>query len=165
MRVNNESIEQKGYRVELLYKIMLSVHLLCAMLFIGWGFAKLFVIAPTKSTFGSDNFANLQKELSKKVWKIYPANMMVLILTGTFLSTQYLTFENGIFPSTFQTMLILKALLAYGIGVKVVLSITKRLFFKMKNAQDPNPVESSAYYYIFTLGIAIVLLAKWMFLV
>lgn len=151
--------------MELLYKIILIVHLFCAMLFMGWGFAKLFVIAPIKSTFGKDNFANLQKELSKRVWKIYPANMMVLIFTGTILSTQYLTFENGIFPTTFQTMLIIKGLLAYGIGVKVVLSITKRLLFKMKNAQDPNPVESSAYYYIFTLGVIIVLLAKLMFLI
>lgn len=151
--------------MELLYKITLTVHLFCAMLFIGWGFAKLFVVKPIKTTLGKDNFANVQKELSQRVWKIYPANMMVLILTGTILSTQYLTFQNGIFPTTFQTMLITKGLLAYGIGIKVVFSITKRLLFKMKYSQDPNPVESSAYYYIFALGVIIVVLAKWMFLV
>ena len=164
--------------MELVYKITLVVHLLCAMLFIGWGFAKLFVITPMREVLSCETYASVQGALSKKVWKIYPANMMVLILTGSFLFTKYVSFSEGLFPSIFQTMLIIKAILAYGIGTKVVYSITKRLLSKDKNGQsscgcsqaktnpeDPNPVQSSAYYYIFSAGVVIVLLAKLMFLV
>ena len=102
--------------------------------------------------------------LSKRVWKIYPPNMIFLITTGTILATKYISFENGLFPSTLQTLLILKALLAYGIGAKVVYSISKRVIFKMKTTQDPNPVESNAYYYIMSAATMIILFAKLMFL-
>lgn len=151
--------------MELFYKFVLLVHLTSAMLFIGWGFAKLFAVGPVKNSIGENAYANLQKALSKRVWRIYPPNMLVLISTGTILFFKYATFENGIFPTTFQTLLIVKALLAYGIGVKVVYSISQRIIFKVKNSKDPNPVESSAYYYIMAMGFIIVMLAKIMFMV
>jgi len=151
--------------VELFYNIVLLIHLLSAMLFIGWGFAKLFVVTPTKKVIGESAYVALQSALSKKVWKIYPPNMLVLLTTGTIMFFRYISFKDGVFTTPFQTILIIKALIAYGIGVKVVTSITKRLFFKYKNSQDLNPVESNAYYYIIAAGITIVILAKVMYMV
>ncbi|MDY0265364.1 MAG: hypothetical protein RBR12_09330 [Sulfurospirillum cavolei] len=165
--------------MEFVYTITLFVHLGCAMLFIGWGFAKLFVVAPIQHVIGHSAYENVQTALSKKVWKIYPANMMLLIFTGSILFTKYFTFSEGLFPTTFQTLLILKASLAYVIGIRVAYAISKRLFCKSNgshascacsrsvsaDSQDPNPVRSSAYYYIFAIGVTVVILAKLMFLV
>lgn len=151
--------------MDVFFKVVQVAHLLSAVVFLGWAFAKIFVVSPIKKVIGEAAYNEMQKALAKKVWKIYPPNMLFLIGTGTILFFHYANFENGFFSSPFQTLLIIKAILAYIIGVRVIFGISKRVIFKVKTLQDPNPVESSAYYYIFALAVTIALLAKIMFLV
>ena len=151
--------------MELFYNIVHIIHLFSAMLFLGWGFAKLFVLSAAKNNIDANAHFEMKKSLAKRVWKIYPTNFFILIITGSILFFKYANFENGLFPTTFQTLLIIKAVLAVGIGAKVLYSVSGRILFKIQHSQDPNPVETSAYKYIFSIAVIIVLLAKLMFMV
>lgn len=163
--MQNRYFDKRSFYLDIFFKVIQIAHLFSAMLFIGWAFAKIFVVTPAKKVIGEVAYQDLQKALAKKVWKIYPPNILFLIVTGTILLFRYVNFENGLFVTPFQTLLIIKGLLAYGIGIKVVYSISKRIVYKNRTMKDPNPVESNAYYYIFATAITIALLAKIMFFV
>jgi len=140
------------------YTVALIIHVLCAIIFLGFVFTDVVVLTAVKKNMGEEMHEKVMNTIIKRGIKIFPPIVLLLIATGGFMVTKYLNFEAGFFNTTLQQLLVLKLLLVLLIIVGVIYSIYTKLAKR-------KPVAFMEHFHAFVLiaGFFIVVLAKYMF--
>ncbi|EAI0690273.1 hypothetical protein A0X14_02495 [Campylobacter coli] len=127
------------------YPYILTIHLICAIFFIGYLFVDVFILSAIKR-----KNPNFDKNLfSSAGVKIMPFIVLLLFLSGGAMITFHLNPLNLIF--------LIKLVLAFSILSLVVFSLFFHFVLKRKN-----PLTRSIHPFVFVLCILIVILAKLM---
>ncbi|EHD2941892.1 hypothetical protein JRT61_001246 [Campylobacter coli] len=127
------------------YPYILTIHLICAIFFIGYLFVDVFILSAIKR-----KNPNFDKNLfSSAGVKIMPFIVLLLFLSGGAMITFHLNPLNLIF--------LIKLVLAFSILSLVVFSLFFHFILKRKN-----PLTQFIHPFVFVLCILIVILAKLM---
>lgn len=140
------------------YTLVLIIHLLCAIIFIGFVFADVIVLPAMKKVLNEKEHQNVMNEISGRARKIFPLAVLTLILTGGFMFSKYINSDAGMFNSSLQILLLIKFILAMIIAGGIVYSLSCKFLKKA-----PNPIMKHFHKFVLVVGISIVVLAKLMF--
>jgi len=142
------------------YTLILIIHLLSAIIFIGFIFADVIVFPAVKNKLGVDFHTKMIEAIVGRGLKIYPPIVILLMATGGYMFSKYVNSELGYFETSMQVLLWIK--LAF--VVLIVLGVIYTMYCKLTKTQ---PIAFMNYFhsYALVLGIAIVILAKVMFVV
>jgi len=144
--------------MEALYPYFLTLHLLCAIIFIGYLFCDVVLLSPLKKAFESQISNKIFNIILQRGIKIMPLCLLLLILSGGAMISRWVGAEKGFFDSTLQQLLMLKVALVLVIACLVVFSLFYR--FVLKRA---NPLGKIIHPIALILGFCIVILAKFAF--
>ena len=142
------------------YTLVQIIHLLCAIIFIGFVFADLFVLPAMKKVLNEDEYQKITGAISRRARMIFPLSLLTLLLSGGYMIAKYINSELGVFNSNLQLLLILKVFLAVLIASGVVYSLVNKIFKK-----TPHPIMKHFHKFVLFSGIIIIILAKVMFIV
>jgi len=146
--------------MEVIYPYAHLIHLILAIIFLGYVFTDLAVISALKGKFDKDNQEKINKSLGARSFKIFPLSLLVLILTGGMMMSKYINSEAGFFETSLQKILVFKitlvSIIALGVGYN--------LFTKFTGAKKNNFMAKHFHKLVIVLGLGIVISAKWMFL-
>jgi len=142
------------------YTLILIIHLLSAIIFIGFIFADVIVFPAVKNKLGVEFHTKMIEAIVGRGLKIYPPIVILLMATGGYMFSKYVNSELGYFETSMQVLLWIK--LAF--VVLIVLGVIYTMYCKLTKNQ---PLAFMNYFhsYALVLGIAIVILAKVMFVV
>ncbi len=142
------------------YTLILIIHLLSAIIFIGFIFADVIVFPAVKNKFGEEFHTNMIEAIVGRGLKIYPPIVLLLMGTGGYMFTKYANSELGYFSTSMQVLLMIKVFFV----LLIVLGVIYTMYCKLTKTE---PVGFMNYFhtYALVLGIAIVVLAKLMFIV
>ena len=144
--------------MDMLYPYFLTIHLICAIIFLGFIFVDVVLLTPIRKILG-DEFANqMCSVISKRGGKIMPFCLLVLVLSGGSMISRYIGSEIGYWNTTLQQLLVLKAFLALLIFFAVLVSLTFHYLLKKSN-----PLAKIIHPLALILGLFIVILAKFAF--
>ena len=142
------------------YTLILIIHLLSAIIFIGFIFADVIVFPAVKNKLGEEFHTKMIEAIVGRGLKIYPPIVVLLMGTGGYMFSKYVNSTLGYFETSMQVLLWIK--LAF--VVLIVLGVIYTMYCKLTKTE---PVAFMNYFhtYALVLGIAIVILAKVMFVV
>ena len=144
--------------MDMLYPYFLTIHLICAIIFLGFIFVDVVLLTPIRKILG-DEFANqMWSVISKRGGKIMPFCLLVLVLSGGSMISRYIGSEIGYWNTTLQQLLVIKAFLALLIFFAVLVSLTFHYLLKKSN-----PLAKIIHPLALILGLFIVILAKFAF--
>lgn len=142
------------------YTFILIIHLLSAIIFIGFVFADVIVLPAMKKILTENEHQKVMNAISNRARKIFPVSVLILILSGGYMFSKYINSELGIFNSSLQILLLIKFTLAMIIVSGIVYSLSCK-FLK----RTPNPIMKHFHKFVLFVGIIITILAKLMFVV
>ncbi len=140
------------------YSISLIVHLFSAIIFIGFVFADVIVFPVLLKKFSVSEYEEIKTVISSRAVKIFPLSLLALFLTGGYMFSKHINSELGFFSSSLQQLLWLKFILASFVIAGVVYSLTCKL-----RKVPPAPIMKQFHKFVLVIGIAIIFLAKYMF--
>lgn len=141
------------------YTIVVIIHLLCAIIFIGFVFADVMILPAMKKVLKEDKLQKVTNAISTRARKIFPLSVLVLVLSGGFMLSKYINSNDGVFNSSLQQLLMLKVFIALTIVLGIVYSLSCKLLKK-----QPSSIMKYFHNYVLVTGIIIVILAKLMFI-
>ena len=68
--------------MEVIYPYAHIIHLILAIMFLGYVFTDLAVISALKNKFDKENQQKINQSLGKRSFKIFPITLLFLVLTG-----------------------------------------------------------------------------------
>ena len=142
------------------YTLVLIIHLLCAIIFIGFVFADLFVLPAMKKVLDEEGYQKVTNTISSRARMIFPLSVLILVLSGGYMFSKYINSQDGIFNSSLQIFLLIKVILALIIVSGILYSLSRKILRK-----QPHPIMKHFHKFVLILGITIVVLAKFMFVV
>lgn len=142
--------------MQIFYPYFLTLHLLCAIVFLGFIFVDVVLLSVLKRRLGESAL----QEMMKRGVKIMPICVLLLVLTGGAMMSFYLNFEVGFWETNLQKLLITKIALA----LVIVGFVLNALFFRLV-LKKPNPLGHITHKIVLVLGFFIVVLAKFAFFV
>lgn len=145
--------------MEALYPYFLTIHLLCAIIFLGYIFTDVILLSPLRKLLGDSVADKVFGIVSKRGVKIMPLCVLLLVLSGGAMISHCVGSEKGFFDTTLQKLLMIKVALALCIVVIVIISLSCK-FFGLKN-----PLAKIIHPVALVLGAGIVVLAKLAFYV
>jgi hypothetical protein len=146
--------------MEYSYSFAQIIHLICAIIFLGYIFVDVVILPKLKTKYSDNQYNQLKSNIGEFASKIMPKALLVIILTGGYMLSRYINSDIGYFSTSLQQLLSLKALLGLSIGGLVLFSITYR-----KTKGKPHPFLKKYIHKIsLFLGAIIVVLAKVMFI-
>lgn len=143
--------------MQTLYPYFLTIHLLCAIVFLGFIFTDVVLLSLLKKTLGENAVQEMER---KRGIKIMPVCVLLFVLTGGAMLTNYVNFDAGFWETSLQKLLMIKIILALVIVGFVLNALTFRLIIK-----KPNPLGKLTHKIVLVLGFFIVILAKFAFFV
>lgn len=144
--------------MEVVYPILLIIHLFCAIIFLGYIFTDVVLLGLVRKHFGDGWADQTWSVVSPRAEKIFPLCLVILIITGFGMITKYISFSSGfsgLFGSALQALLSLKMILALVIFLCVIFSLFCAYVLKIKS-----PLAKNIHKIAFVLGFFIVILAK-----
>ena len=147
--------------MEIIYPYAHIIHLMLAIIFLGYVFTDLAVISALKNKFSKETQQEINKSLGKRSFKIFPLSLLVLVLTGGIMMSQYLNSDIGFFNTNLQKILVFKILL---VSI-IVIGVGSNLYNKFTNGKKSNFMSNHFHKLVIVLGILIVISAKIMFIV
>ena len=72
------------------YTIVLIIHLLGAIIFLGFVFADVIVLPAMKKVLNDEEHQNVMNSISNRARKIFPITVLILILSGGFMLSKYI---------------------------------------------------------------------------
>ncbi|AWI34900.1 copper resistance protein CopD [Helicobacter apodemus] len=140
--------------MDLLYPYFLTLHLVCAIIFLGYIFTDVVLLTPIRKYVGDEIANKVFSVISKRGVRIMPLCLALLVLTGGAMISRYIGSMQGYLQTSLQIFLVIKMCVALVIVLMVIISLSCK-FLKFKNplAQVIHPVA-------LILGFIIVVLAK-----
>lgn len=146
--------------METIYPYFLTIHLLCAIIFLGFIFTDVVLLSRLKKVFGEKKAGEILAPIMKTGVKIMPICVLLLVLSGGAMMTRWLGFSKGFFDTPLQTLLSIKIILAFVIVCFVLNALCFKLLLK-----KANPLGAYTHKIVLCLGFVIVILAKFAFFV
>ncbi|AXK49001.1 hypothetical protein CRU87_02815 [Aliarcobacter trophiarum LMG 25534] len=147
--------------MEVIYPYANLIHLVLAIVFLGYVFTDIILISKLKEKINDEDKKKITKFLQEKTFRIFPISLLVIILTGGMMISKYINSNSGFFETPLQQLLIIKVVLASIIALGVLYN----LFIKFtKRAKHPF-MQNHFHKVVLILGFFIVILAKFMFVV
>lgn len=143
-----------------LYPLFLVIHLICAIIFVGYLFFDCIIYPNVKKMLGDEINNKVSNAIAKRGRKIMPICVLLLLITGSIMVTRWIGSEIGFFDTHLQQLLLIKIGLACAIFVMVAISLSCAFVFKCKN-----PLAKIIHPLALFLAFFIVVLAKIMFYV
>ncbi len=84
------------------YTLVQVVHLLCAIIFVGFIFADIFIFPAVKKKFGQDTYDNMMSAIVGRGIIIYPLIVITLIASGGYMFTKYINSFLNLRPFRFH---------------------------------------------------------------
>jgi len=147
--------------MENIYPYAQIIHLILAIMFLGYVFTDLAVISALKNKFDQETQKKIAQALGKRSFKIFPLTLLFLILTGGMMLSRYINSTAGVFETNLQQLLMFKVVLV----LIIALGVGSNLYIKFTNGTKSNFMQNHFHKLVIVLGLLIVLAAKLMFLV
>ncbi len=147
--------------MEAIYPYAHVIHLILAIIFLGYVFSDLAVISTLKGKFSKETQKEINQTLGKRSFKIFPPTLLLLVLTGGMMMSKYINSNAGFFQTDLQKVLVFKIVLV----LVIVLGVLSNLYVKFSKTKKSNFMENHFHKLVIVLGLFIVIAAKWMFLV
>ncbi|RAX56760.1 copper resistance protein CopD [Helicobacter monodelphidis] len=141
--------------MDFLYPYFLTLHLICAIIFLGYIFCDIVLLSLIRKKLGDEVANRVFGVISQRGVKIMPLCLLLLVISGGAMISRWVGFEKGFLDSLLQQLLMLKVLFALVIVAFVILSLSCHYVFKIKN-----PFAKIVHKVAFVLGFLIVILAK-----
>lgn len=142
------------------YTLILIIHLLCAIIFIGFIFADVIIFPAVKNKFGQEFHDNMIEAIVGRGLKIYPLIVLILMGTGGYMFSKYINSVAGYFNTSMQILLWIKLFFV----ILIVLGVIYTMYCKLTKTKA---VGFMNYFhtYALILSFLIVIIAKFMFVV
>ena len=142
------------------YTLILIIHLLCAIIFIGFIFADVIIFPAVKNKHGEEFHTNMIEAIVGRGLKIYPPIVLILMGTGGYMFSKYINSTIGYFNTSMQVLLWIKLFFV----LLIVLGVIYTMYCKLTKTE---PVRFMNYFhtYALILSFLIVIIAKFMFVV
>jgi len=147
--------------MENIYPYAHIIHLILAIMFLGYVFTDLAVMAALKNKFDKDTQKKINQNLGKRSFKIFPITLLLLILTGGMMLSKYINSSAGIYDTNLQKILLFKVALVLIIAI----GVGSNLYNKFKGKTKSAFMQNHFHKLVIVLGILIVISAKIMFMV
>ena len=147
--------------METIYSYAHIIHLILAIMFLGYVFTDLAVISALKNRFSKETQQEINQSLGKRSFKIFPISLLVLVLTGGMMMSRYINSTAGFFETDLQKILVFKMALV----LIIVLGVLSNLYVKYAKAKKSNFMQNHFHKLVIVLGFFIVVSAKLMFIV
>lgn len=141
--------------MDTLYPYFLIVHLICAVIFLGFIFTDVIILNAIKKYFDKEMCDKIFSVISKRGVKIMPICLLLLVLTGGAMVSRYIGVEQGFFDTPLQKFLMIKIICALLIVLMVITSLTFSYIIK-----KPNPLAKIIHPVALILGFFILVFAK-----
>lgn len=145
--------------MEAVYPYAHIIHLVLAIIFLGYVFTDVFMISALKNKFGKETDEKINQTLGAKSFKIFPISLLIIVLTGGMMMSRYINSNAGFFETDLQKLLVIKIVLALIIASGVLFN----LFTKFTGRQKPHFMQEHFHKVVLVLGLFIVILAKMMY--
>ncbi len=142
------------------YSIALILHLICAILFVGFIFADVVIFKGLLNKYSEEKTQEIKETIYARGVKIYPPAVLVLIGTGGFMFSRYINSTVGYFDSNLQILLWIK----FSLVLCIVIGVVYALSCRFRGTQEAGFMKSF-HLISLILGLAITVLAKVMFMV
>ena len=147
--------------MEVIYPYTHIIHLILAIMFLGYVFTDLAVISALKGKFDKENQQKINQSLGKRSFNIFPLTLLFLVLTGGMMMSKYINSTAGFFETNLQKILVFKIVLV----LIIVAGVGSNLYVKYINGTKSNFMQNHFHKLVIVLGIFIVIAAKAMFMV
>lgn len=147
--------------METIYPYTHIIHLILAIMFLGYVFTDLAVISALKNKFGKDIEQEINQSLGKRSFKIFPISLLFLVLTGGMMMSRYINSTTGFLETDLQKILVFKMALV----LIIVLGVLSNLYVKYTHAKKSHFMQNHFHKLIIVLGFFIIVSAKLMFIV
>ncbi|WP_104721596.1 copper resistance protein CopD [Helicobacter mesocricetorum] len=141
--------------MEVFYPYFLIVHLMSAIIFLGFIFTDVVLLAPLREVLGEEFADKMFQGISKRGSKIMPFCLLLLVLSGGAMIGQYVGSGQGYFDTFLQKALWFKVFFASLIVLAVIISLTCHYILKVRN-----PLGKIIHPLALVFGVFIVVLAK-----
>lgn len=147
--------------MEIIYPYVHLIHLFLAIMFLGYVFTDLALISKLKGKFSKETQEEMAKILGKRSFHIFPLSLLFLVFTGGIMLSHYMNFDAGFLQTPLQKVLALKV---FFVSI-IVVGVLSNVYKKFTNKKKSNFMQYHFHKLVITMGIFIVICAKWMFLV
>ena len=147
--------------METIYPYAHIIHLILAIMFLGYVFTDLAVISALKGKFDKENQQKINQSLGKRSFKIFPLTLLFLILTGGMMMTKYINSTAGFAETNLQKILLFKIALVTIIAI----GVGSNHYKKFTGGTKSNFMQHHFHKLVIVLGLFIVIAAKAMFMV
>ncbi len=147
--------------MEAIYPYAHIIHLILAIMFLGYVFTDLAVISALKNKFSKETEQEMSQSLGKRSFKIFPISLLFLVLTGGIMMSSYINSSAGVFQTNLQKILLFKIVLV----LVIVLGVLSNIYVKYTKSKKSNFMQNHFHKLVIILGFFIVVSAKVMFLV
>jgi hypothetical protein len=147
--------------MEAIYPFAHVIHLILAIIFLGYVFSDVFIISAISKVLKGDTNKEVNQTLGKISFKIFPLSLLIIVLTGGMMMSKYINSSAGVFQTDMQKIFMFKIVLA----LVIVLGVLSNLFVKYTGRTKSNFMTNHFHKLVLVLGFFIVVSAKYMFLV
>ncbi len=147
--------------MEVIYPYVHIIHTLLAIAFLGYVFSDVAVISTLKNRFSKETQQEINKLLGARSFKIFPLSLLVLVLTGGMMMSQYMNSSVGFSETALQKVLLFKIVL---VSI-IVAGVLYNLFTKFTGRTKIKFMQNDFHKLVLFLGVLIVVSAKLMFVV
>jgi len=147
--------------MEVIYPYVHIIHLILAIMFLGYVFTDLAVISALKNKFDKENQQKINQSLGKRSFKIFPLTLLFLVLTGGMMMSRYINSTVGFAQTDLQKILLFKIVLV----LIIVIGVGSNLYVKFTGGTKSNFMQHHFHKLVIILGLFIVIAAKAMFVV
>ena len=88
--------------MEAIYPYANIVHLVLAIIFLGYVFTDVVMISALKNKFNPETDKEINQTLGKKSFKIFPLTLLLIVLTGGMMMSKYVNSNVGFFETDLQ---------------------------------------------------------------
>jgi len=147
--------------MDFIYPYAHIIHLILAIMFLGYVFTDLAVISALKGKFDKENQQKVNQSLGKRSFKIFPVTLLLLVLTGGMMMSKYINSTAGFADTNLQKILLFKIALV----TIIVIGVGSNLYIKFTGGTKSKFMQNHFHKLVIVLGIFIVIAAKAMFMV
>ncbi|WP_462108242.1 copper resistance protein CopD [Campylobacter concisus] len=143
-----------------LYPYAQIIHLFCAIIFVGYLFFDVIILRAASKKMPPELAQKAKQSIGSVAVRIMPICVLLLVLTGGMMMSSWVGSKaGGYFETNLQIAFMIKFFLAMVIVAAVIVNLSCKFIFKR-----PSPL-GNIHPIALTLAVAIVLLAKVMFMV
>ena len=143
-----------------LYPYAQIIHLFCAIIFVGYLFFDVIILRAASKKMPPELAQKAKQAIGSVAVRIMPICLLLLVLTGGMMMSNWVGSKaGGYFETNLQIAFMIKFCLAMVIVAAVIVNLSCKFIFKR-----PSPF-GNIHPIALTLAVAIVLLAKVMFMV